>query len=77
MAVNKDCYRVQKLMKMMATMFMVFMLAPIVAPIIGSLIIYTTGIWQNIFHFLTIYVVILIILTLIIQETHPSYKSSK
>ncbi|AEE26409.1 multidrug effflux MFS transporter [Francisella hispaniensis] len=77
MAVLKDCYRGQKLMKMMATMVMVFMLAPIVAPIIGSLIIYTTGSWQDIFHFLTIYGVILLILTLIMPETHPSYKRSK
>ncbi|MDE4967784.1 Bcr/CflA family drug resistance efflux transporter, partial [Francisella tularensis subsp. holarctica] len=53
------------------------MLAPIVAPIIGSLILYTTGSWQNIFHFLTIYGVIILILTLIMPETHPSYKLSK
>lgn len=76
MAVLKDCYRGQKLMKMMATMIMVFMLAPIVTPIIGSLIVYTTGSWQDIFHFLIIYGVILLILTLIMPETHPSYKHS-
>ena len=55
MAILKNCYGGQKLMKMMATIIMVFMLAPIVAPIIGSLIVYTTGSWQDIFHFLTIY----------------------
>lgn len=77
MAVLKDCYRGQKLIKKMATMVMVFMLAPIVAPIIGSLIVYITGSWQDIFHFLSIYGVILLILTLIMPETNPSYKRSK
>lgn len=76
-AILKDCYRGQKLMKMMATMVMVFMIAPIVAPIIGSMIIYTTGSWQDIFHFLTIYGIILLIITLIIPETLFSQNKSK
>ncbi|MFV9965520.1 MAG: hypothetical protein AB8V47_07360 [Francisella endosymbiont of Hyalomma asiaticum] len=41
MAVLKNCYGCQKLMKMMATIIMMFMLAPIIALIIGSLIVYT------------------------------------
>lgn len=77
MAVLKNCYGCQKLMKMMATIIMMFMLAPIIALIIGSLIVYTIDSWQDIFHFLTIYGIILLILTLIMPETHPSYKHSK
>ncbi|AIT08835.1 major facilitator transporter [Candidatus Francisella endociliophora] len=77
MAILKDCYRGQKLMKMMATMVMVFMIAPIVAPIIGSIIIYTTGSWQDIFHFLTLYGIILLCITLGMPETLPDYKRSK
>ena len=77
MAILKDCYRGQKLIKMMTTMVMIFMIAPIVAPIVGSIIIYTTGKWQDIFHFLTIYGIILLCITLIIPETHPAYKRSK
>jgi MFS transporter, DHA1 family, multidrug resistance protein len=61
MAILKDCYRGQKLIKTMATMIMVFMVAPIVAPMVGSVIIYTTGEWQNIFYFLTIYGVVLLV----------------
>ncbi|BCD90787.1 Bcr/CflA family drug resistance efflux transporter [Francisella halioticida] len=76
-AILKDCYRGQKLIKMMATMVMIFMIAPIVAPIIGSIIIYTTGSWQNIFHSLTIYGIILLIITLIIPETLLSHNKSK
>jgi DHA1 family bicyclomycin/chloramphenicol resistance-like MFS transporter len=77
MAILKDCYRGQRLMKMMATMVMVFMIAPIVAPIIGSVIIYTTGEWQNIFHFLTFYGIILLIITLLMPETHKTHNRSK
>lgn len=62
---------------MMATMAMIFMIAPIVAPIVGSLIIFTTGRWQDIFHFLTIYGIILLLITLIIPETLISYNRSK
>lgn len=76
-AILKDCYRGQKLMKMMAKMIMVFMIAPIVAPIIGSIIIYTTGRWQDIFHFLTIYGIILLVISLMMPETHPSHNRAK
>jgi DHA1 family bicyclomycin/chloramphenicol resistance-like MFS transporter len=77
MAILKDCYRGQKLIKTVATMIMVFMIAPIVAPIIGSIIIYTTGRWQDIFHFLTIYGVVLLFITFIMPETHKPHKRSK
>lgn len=77
MAILKDCYRGQKLVKTVATMVMIFMIAPIVAPIIGSIIIYTTGRWQDIFHFLTIYGVILLVITIIMPETHPIHKRPK
>ncbi|QIV95948.1 Bcr/CflA subfamily drug resistance transporter [Allofrancisella inopinata] len=76
MAILKDCYRGQKLIKMMATMVMVFMIAPMISPIIGSLIIYTTGQWQNIFHFLTLYGVVLLCLTFIMPETHKPQNRS-
>ncbi len=76
MAILKDCYRGQKLIKTMATMIMVFMIAPIVAPIVGSVIIYTTGRWQDIFHFLTIYGVVLLLITFMMPETHKSSKRS-
>ncbi|QUE30565.1 multidrug effflux MFS transporter [Francisella philomiragia] len=77
MAILKDCYRGQRLVKTVATMVMIFMIAPIVAPIIGSIIIYTTGRWQDIFHFLTIYGVILLVITIVMPETHPIHKRSK
>ncbi|WP_150468300.1 Bcr/CflA family efflux MFS transporter [Francisella sp. SYW-9] len=76
-AILKDCYRGQKLIKMMATMAMIFMIAPIVAPIIGSVIIYMTGRWQDIFHFLTIYGIILVIISFTIPETLMSKNRSK
>ncbi len=77
MAILKDCYRGQRLVKTVATMVMIFMIAPIVAPIIGSIIIYTTGRWQDIFHFLTTYGVILLVITIVMPETHPIHKRSK
>ena len=77
MAILKDCYRGQKFIKTTATMIMVFMIAPIVAPIIGSIIIYTTGRWQDIFHFLTIYGIVLLFITFMMPETHKSSKRAK
>ena len=69
-AILKDCYRGQKLIKMMATMIMIFMIAPIVAPILGSVIIYMTGDWRNIFHALTLYGFVLLFITFLMPETH-------
>ncbi|MFT4693746.1 MAG: DHA1 family bicyclomycin/chloramphenicol resistance-like MFS transporter [Francisella sp.] len=74
MAILKDCYRGQKLIKTVATMIMVFMIAPIVAPIVGSVIIYTTGKWQNIFHFLTFYGIVLLFITFMMPETLKPHK---
>ncbi|WP_150468415.1 multidrug effflux MFS transporter [Francisella sp. SYW-9] len=69
MAILRDCYKGNRLTKMMSTITMTFMIAPIVAPIIGSFIIYQTNDWKNIFHFLTIYGVVLLILSFFIPET--------
>jgi DHA1 family bicyclomycin/chloramphenicol resistance-like MFS transporter len=74
MAILKDCYSGQKLIKTIATMIMVFMIAPIVAPIVGSVIIYTTGKWQNIFHFLTFYGIVLLFITFMMPETLKPHK---
>lgn len=69
MAIVRDCYRGKKLITTMATLTMVFMLAPIASPMIGSFIIYSTGTWQDIFHFLTIYGIFLFILAFFLPET--------
>ncbi|TNF69955.1 MAG: Bcr/CflA family efflux MFS transporter [Gammaproteobacteria bacterium] len=69
MAVARDCYSGKKLAKVIASMVIIMMAAPIIAPIVGSLIITFFGRWQDIFHFLTIYGVILFFLAFFIPET--------
>ena len=69
MAILRDCYKGVRLMRMISIISMTFMIAPIIAPIIGSIIIYQTNNWKDIFHFLTIYGIILLPLSFFIPET--------
>jgi DHA1 family bicyclomycin/chloramphenicol resistance-like MFS transporter len=69
MSMLRDCYEGKKLLQAIASLVMVVLIAPITAPIIGSFIISTTGHWQNIFHFLTCYGVVLLILGFFLEET--------
>lgn len=72
-AVARDLYSGARLTQIIATIAMFIMIAPIIAPIIGTLIMHT-GVWQNIFHFLTAYGVLLVLLSLKLPETHPKEK---
>jgi Bcr/CflA subfamily drug resistance transporter len=69
MAIARDCFSGQNLVKVLATIGTIFMVAPIVAPIIGALIIHKTNHWQSIFHFLTGYGIVLLLLSFLIPET--------
>ena len=69
MAILRDCYKGVKLMKTMSMITMIFMIAPIVAPMIGSVIIYETNDWKMVFHFLTLYGILLFIFSFFIPET--------
>ncbi len=71
-AILRDCYDGKKFTKAMASVGMVMMFAPIVAPIIGATIIDYTGKWQWIFHFLTAYGVFLLLCSFITPETNFS-----
>ena len=77
MSIIRDCYKGKKLAITLATMAMVFMIAPIISPMIGSAILYTTGKWQDIFHFLTLYGILLTILAFFIPETLNKNKQAK
>ena len=76
MAIIRDCYKGERLMKTMSMIAMTFMLAPIIAPIIGSIIIYETNDWKMIFHFLTLYGILLFIFSFFIPETLKNNKRS-
>jgi len=68
-AIARDCYEGKKLTKFLATLIMIFMIAPIAAPFIGLVIIETTHQWQYIFHFLTLYGLVLLIFSFKLPET--------
>jgi DHA1 family bicyclomycin/chloramphenicol resistance-like MFS transporter len=69
-AILRDCFAGKDLVKAIASLGMVMMFAPIVAPFVGAYIISHTGKWQDIFHFLTGYGVFLLLCTFITPETN-------
>lgn len=71
-AMLRDCYSGKNLIKSIASVGMVMMFAPIVAPFVGAYIISTTGKWQYIFHFLTAYGLFLLLCTFITPETNTN-----
>ncbi|HBM16656.1 MAG TPA: hypothetical protein DD381_10000 [Lentisphaeria bacterium] len=76
-AMVRDCYEGKKLTKTLATLMMLFLIAPIIAPFIGILIIKATDEWQNIFHFLTLFGIVLLIFSFKMPETLKIDHSSK
>lgn len=77
MSMARDCFSGKKLKAVISSMIIVMMAAPIVAPIIGSVLIVLTSEWQSIFHFLTIYGLILLGLSFFLEETLSKNKMSK
>ncbi|CAM4027298.1 multidrug effflux MFS transporter [Vreelandella rituensis] len=53
-AIVRDCFSGREAAKVMSTMALIMMLAPLVAPTVGSLLLYVAG-WWLIFGFLAIY----------------------
>ena len=68
-AIVRDCFEKKKLTKILATIIMIFMVAPIIAPFIGLVIMNTTGEWQYIFHFLTLYGFVILFFSFKMPET--------
>lgn len=69
-AMIRDCYG-KNTAKGMSSVTMIMLLAPLVAPLIGSFLL-RFGDWKTIFHFLTAYaLVILSISILYLKETRP------
>jgi MFS transporter, DHA1 family, multidrug resistance protein len=64
----RDSYSGQELTRKIATIIMMVMLAPLIAPMIGSLLLGHQH-WQNIFYFLTAYGVILLVASQWLPET--------
>ncbi|XKH59231.1 multidrug effflux MFS transporter [Halomonas sediminis] len=53
-AIVRDCFSGREAAKVMSTMALIMMLAPLVAPTVGSLLLYVAG-WWLIFGFLAVY----------------------
>ncbi|MBB3191932.1 Bcr/CflA family multidrug efflux MFS transporter [Halomonas cerina] len=58
-AIVRDCFSGREAAKVMSTMGMILMLAPLVAPTIGSVLLYLAG-WRLIFVFLAVYAAFLL-----------------
>ena len=71
MAVVRDLYTGFPLVRMLSRLALVFALAPVVAPLIGSQLLLVTD-WRGLFAFLAAYgIVVLALATLLIRETLP------
>ncbi|MED7788234.1 multidrug effflux MFS transporter [Francisella sp. 19X1-34] len=68
-SIARDCYKGAQLTSLIATIIMILLISPIVAPIIGTILTDLTHTWQSTFHFLTFYGVIMLISACIIEET--------
>ena len=77
MAIARDCFSGIKLKQTLSSIIMIMMSAPIIAPIIGSTIIYYTQDWKLLFHFLTIYGCILLLFLFCLDETLKHKNRSK
>lgn len=58
-AIVRDCYSGREAAKVMSTMVMILMLAPLAAPMVGSLLLYMAE-WWSIFLFLAVYAAFLL-----------------
>ncbi|MEQ5817978.1 Bcr/CflA family multidrug efflux MFS transporter [Halomonas sp. SCS19] len=71
-AIVRDCFSGREAAKVMSTMAMILMLAPLVAPMVGSLLLYLAD-WWLIFVFLAVYAAFLMwLLGAFLPETRPA-----
>lgn len=69
-AIVRDCFSGREAAKVLSTMVMILLLAPLVAPALGSLLLYLAG-WWLIFAFLAAYAAFLLwLLSRYLPETH-------
>ncbi|MDC0535201.1 multidrug effflux MFS transporter [Francisellaceae bacterium] len=69
LSILRDCYSGKKLNKSIAVMAIIMMIAPIISPIVGTVLLKFTGHWQSEFHFLSFYGIFLLIVTYFLTET--------
>ena len=70
----RDYYNGRKLTIALSSMAMIMLFAPIISPIIGSFLVYTTDNWRSSFYFLLSYGLILLIACFFLSESLPRYK---
>lgn len=76
-AIMRDVSSGSELTKRLSSLTMIIMIAPVISPLIGSFIIKYFHEWQYVFHFLTIYGLVLILILFKIPETHPIEKRAQ
>ncbi len=75
-AIVRDCFSGREAARVISTMAMILMLAPLVAPAIGSVLLYLAG-WRSIFLFLALYAAFLLwLMARHLPETRSPYQPS-
>lgn len=73
-AISSDLYKGKDLTKFLAVLMLVNGLAPVIAPVLGGVIL-SISTWHTVFYILSVYGVVMVLLSLTLEESLP--KSSR
>ncbi len=75
-AISSDLYKGKDLTKFLAVLMLVNGLAPVLAPVLGGVIL-SISTWHTVFYILAIYGVLMVLLALTLEESLPKYSRNE
>lgn len=75
-AISSDLYKGKDLTKFLAVLMLVNGLAPVLAPVLGGVIL-SISTWHTVFYILAIYGVLMVLLALTLEESLPKYNRNE
>lgn len=75
-AISSDLYKGKDLTKFLAVLMLVNGLAPVLAPVLGGVIL-SISTWHTVFYILAIYGVLMVLLALTLEESLPTYNRNE
>lgn len=75
-AISSDLYKGKDLTKFLAVLMLVNGLAPVLAPVLGGVIL-SISTWHTVFYILSVYSVLMVLLSLTLEESLPKYSRNE
>ncbi len=75
-AISSDLYKGKDLTKFLAVLMLVNGIAPVLAPVLGGVIL-SISTWHTVFYILAIYGVLMVLLALTLEESLPTYNRNE